>query len=64
MTQEDLIGISNSGAHHELHVYIRASGEIIWRGHAKGDETKHQQLLEEAERVRQTSESIMRTGAK
>jgi len=61
---ESLVAISNSGPHHELHVYIRASGEIIWRAHAKGDSTKHEQLLAEAERVRQTSESVMRKAGK
>jgi hypothetical protein len=54
------IAISNSGPEHELHVYIRASGEIIWRAHAQGDEAKHLQLLEEAEQVVQTTNALLR----
>jgi hypothetical protein len=56
------VAISNSGPKHELHVYIRASGDIIWRAHANGDAERHEQLLEEAERVRQTSESLLSQG--
>jgi hypothetical protein len=42
------LAISDSGPNHELHVYQRASGTVVWKADAKGDAAAHAELLKEA----------------
>ena len=42
------LAISEAGPNHELHVYQRRSGKIIWRAFAMGSAKLHEELLQTA----------------
>lgn len=56
--KESDFSISDSGPNHELHIYDRKSGTIVWRVDAKGDKVIHAKYLEEAERMLDTANKV------